>query len=155
MSRGYFEQLMAEGKCPSCAGNGQVDRVVPTRHVGPCRTCGGTGKWPPEYEDLTGHLEVGQRVAYLFHPAGIMDALEGKRGRRAEGGEGVISLIWYGARPPPAGWEDGVWYESRQHPAEIVDVARPDGTIVHLCPGLGDVIEVQAPSQQLYEETDL
>lgn len=52
MTRTYLEQAMADGKCPSCLGVGQVDRVVPHRHMATCRTCGGNGKWPPEYETV-------------------------------------------------------------------------------------------------------
>jgi hypothetical protein len=36
------------GICPGCLGGGWVLRFVPVEHEGPCSTCGGTGRWPPE-----------------------------------------------------------------------------------------------------------
>lgn len=40
-----------EGKCPSCAGEGKVYRVV-SDSIAECSTCGGAGVWPPPYSDV-------------------------------------------------------------------------------------------------------
>jgi DnaJ-class molecular chaperone len=43
---GYFADLMAEGRCPSCAGTGKVWRLG--REDQDCSTCWGDGRWPPQ-----------------------------------------------------------------------------------------------------------
>ena len=44
---GYFEGLIAAGKCTACAGSGRVIRFVPYEDEFPCSVCGGDGRHPP------------------------------------------------------------------------------------------------------------
>jgi len=47
----HLADLIAAGKCPSCWGEGWVERCVPVDHEGPCSTCLGTGTWPPAEDE--------------------------------------------------------------------------------------------------------
>jgi hypothetical protein len=40
-------QALAHGICPGCMGAAKVIRFVPVEGIYDCRTCEGTGTWPP------------------------------------------------------------------------------------------------------------
>lgn len=55
-------EAIEKGLCPSCAGTGQVWKVI-TEVMGECNTCEGTGVWPPPHalvrdEDHDGVLAI-------------------------------------------------------------------------------------------------
>lgn len=66
----YFSDLIAQGRCPSCAGTGRVWASVPAPGERACSTCCGDGFWPPMEARLIETVEDYDRVAAIEDDAG-------------------------------------------------------------------------------------